>query len=94
MENSWEKLEPQYIAILAREFRKARGLPPDTRLYVSFPPKEERIIVLEGTRIWIMDIGSDDDDFYFCDECSNPLVFPMPEDWLKLEESPDHSRVV
>lgn len=81
-----DALERQYVAILAREFRIARGLPPDTRLQVSFPPNEERIVILEGCNVWIMDIGSDDDDFYFVDLRSNPLIFPMPQDWIDLEE--------
>jgi hypothetical protein len=78
--------EQEYAAILAREFRKARGIPPDTRLQVSFPPDSERIVILEGTNVWVMDIGSDDDDFWFRDLRDQLLSFPMPQDWIDLEE--------
>lgn len=80
-----EQLDAPYVAILAREFRKARGIPPDTRLQVTFRP-DESIIVLEGTNVWIMSIGSDDDDFQFFDNDGVELRFPMPQDWLDLGE--------
>jgi hypothetical protein len=80
--------EREYVAILAREFRKARGIDPNTRLQVSFPEGSERIIILEGCNIWIMEIGSDDDGFWFRDLQNKLITFPMPDDWLKLEEQP------
>lgn len=77
--------DARYGAILAREFRKARGIAADTRLQVSFRP-DELIIILEGSNIWVMCIGSDDDEFHFVDNDEVVLKFPMPQEWLNLEE--------
>jgi hypothetical protein len=92
-----EKEMTPYVAILAREFRKARGLPEDRPLSIAFRA-DESIVILEdpstilpgvlSSNVWIMQIGSDDDDFTFYDNDGVECKFPIPEDWFKLEEEP------
>jgi len=77
----------EYRRILAREFRKARGLPEHAVLDIAFRT-DESIVIAECGNFWIMQIGSDDDDFDFFDNEGVECRFPMPEDWLKLEEAP------
>jgi hypothetical protein len=75
--------------ILAREVRTAIG--GRKPILVRFH-KDETIHVFVGhtgaSTHYVMEIGSDDDDFHFYD-AKDPakkfvLRFPMPDDWLRL----------
>jgi hypothetical protein len=79
-----------YRKILEREFRKTIGKPTEY-LRVEFHD-DETIHVYTGLRKaikhYIMEIGSDDDDFAFYDSRDKGktyvIRFPMPDDWLRL----------
>jgi hypothetical protein len=85
-----EKEMAPYVAIIKREFCKARGLPANYPLDVYFRTDESIVIVDAGLppNIWIMQIGSDDDDFDFVDNDGVECQFPIPEDWFELQEGP------
>jgi hypothetical protein len=69
----------QMQTIIKREFEAAR---PGARVdEVEFTANEE-IIVKTGNGIFTMEIGSDDNGFYFVNERHDEYVsFPFPPDW-------------
>lgn len=81
---------PEYEFILMREFRKAAGIAPEVPMVVSFTEGEEIVVSVKtekGTDFYVMNIGSDDDEFYFRKLKSDTVIlFPFPQDWLTLEE--------
>ena len=91
----WLKIEDRYITQLSKEFREQRGLSPTTPLLIYSRSDERWVIVeLEGKDVWIFDIGSDDDEWYFvsneglvCKWSFSPEIIAMEEsgDWAKGE---------
>lgn len=81
---------PEYEFIIMREFRKVAGIAPEVPMVVSFTEDEEIVVSVKidgATDFYIMNIGSDDDEFYFRKLKSDTvLMFPFPQDWLTLEE--------
>ena len=83
-------MNPKYPEIVEREFRKAAKLPDGDLVTVDFPEESDEIVVIVNGKRWVMEVGSDDDDFYFVyqDEKGCDYVqFDFPQDWLELEEN-------
>ena len=62
--------------ILAREFRKASGA---KRVKVDASEDEVIRIVADG-RTYVMEVGSDDDEFVFAAADGTCVRFPFPDD--------------
>jgi hypothetical protein len=80
-------INPKYNEILEREFRKAAKLEATDKVIVDFPEEEIIVVTVNGKK-WTMEIGSDDDNFWFHDEAGQDVVsFDFPEDWTEIEEN-------
>ncbi len=77
---------PKYNAILEREFRAAAKLSPDAQVVVDFPEEEVICITVNGKK-WVMEIGSDDDYFWFRDDTGDVVRFDFPDDWDEVDQS-------
>lgn len=73
----------RYETIVAREFRTALGLAPIVPVTVVFTPDERIVVTINNHHqsVYVMQIGSDDDEFYFKSLGRNVVRFPMPADW-------------
>lgn len=70
--------------IVEREFRKAAKIPDDVPVTVEFT-EDETIIVTYADQRFVMEIGSDDDYFWFHNEATNAVVtFDYPDDWPEV----------
>lgn len=67
--------------IIAREFRRVKEIEPDVDIKVEFT-EDETIVVTFSCKEYVMEIGSDDDYFWFRDEDTDDYVqFDYPPDW-------------
>lgn len=73
----------QFAEILEREFRKATNVEGDISVVFG---EDETITISTLCSEYVMEIGSDDDDFCFENQDSDEVVrFPIPPDWLEIE---------
>lgn len=68
--------------IIGREIRKQR--PNVERITVRLDDDTETWVVTLDGKMYIMEIGSDDDRFAFTSEDDDCIVFDYPSDWPSL----------
>lgn len=81
---------PKYSEIVEREFRLAAEVPDSHPVSVVFNDDEETITVTTPDAEWVMEIGSDDDYFWFSKTGpggGRVIRFDYPDDWIELEEN-------
>lgn len=89
----WLKIGERYTRQLGKEFRQQRGLTPDTPLQLYSRADERWVIVeLTGADVWIHDIGSDDDEWFFVSNEGLVCRWKFSPEITAMEESNEWSK--
>lgn len=74
-----------HAQIIEREFRNALRLDASASVSASFNANEETINVWVDGDTYTMQIGSDDDCFYFECDTAPPVTFDIPDDYITAD---------
>lgn len=89
----WLKIEDRYITQLGKEFREQRGLEPDSPLRIYSRSDERWVIVeLAGADVWIFEVGSDDDEWFFVSNEGLVCRWQFSPEIIAMEESNEWSK--